>query len=410
MKEANRYSILGIILALLTLGVFSSDNFLSRAIAGLNLAGLPRELRLGIDAGFIKATDCNSRYLNRRCSKGNFAQKVSLLLEHVGAMEDTSLKSLAQNGIFNAHHGYGSLRRKDALEALARLCTFLSSKNLIDLPNEAPVNYSDYKIAEKYAKEFNFMQKRFVVRGYPNGSVGANKRLSNREAVYFVYRLYEAVATEMMANNKQNGLRFVDISLSHPVMQSIKTLTNSGAFDKVMLRPAFDGDSNISQTELSQMLGGIFARAGIKVDEIRVHTIFAGAPDSKQANRRQLAMILEYILASGNSKAQAKNIAEKYSDVSKDSIEYEALARLAAEDIFLGYPDGRFNAGESVTWFETVYAMAKVLANWSNGQQEKPYIEPDRLAQKSDIDSFIALIKAKRAKVRKILEQRPYRR
>lgn len=412
MKAANRYSILGIAFALLTIGVFSSNGFFSIAMAGLNLARLPRELRLGLDSGLITPSQCSARSLRARCTKGEFGRKLGLLINQVGATEDSTLKGLAKLGIFNAFPSKGRLRRKEALEAMSRVCLLLSMKGTIKLPDGSAVNYKDYSIPAKYSSALNYMQKKFVVRGYPNGSLGANKRLTNREAVYFIYRLYEAISADMMANKKNSGIRFVDVSLSHPVMASIKTLTRAGAFDKVMLKPAFDGESNISTKELSEMAEGILARAKSQIDQIRIRTIFAGEPGQEKVNRSQLALVLEYLLGTPASTKESHHEIN-YTDIKKDSVEYEALKKLGGQGIWLGYHSGKFNSSESVTWYETVSAIEKVLKHSQHltSSLEEKETENGRLAQKSDIDSFIALIKAKKARIRQILDRkRTYRR
>lgn len=406
MTEANKYSILGIVVACLAIAVFSGSNFISAAIAGFNLAGLPRELRLGIDTGLISQSECTRQKLNRITSKGSFADRLSIMLEQVGMVELSERKGLESSGIFAAKPENARLSRKDAFAAMARICMHLGDKGLIKLPETKAVNYRDYKIPEKYQGAAAFLQKRFVVRGYPDGSLGAGKSLSNREAVYFIYRLYETIAADMMANQPATGIRFVDISLSHPVMNSIKLLTDAGAFNKILLKPAFDGESHITTSELSDMLEGIFAHSNQTVDQIRLKTIL---PANSFVSRNQLALALEYLLGSSSLSESKTEIV--YRDVKSESPEYAALVKLAAADIRLGYQSNYFRGSERVTWFETVSALADTVKASEAISPAAAKVEPQRLAQKSDIDALIALIKAKKAKVRQILDnKKPYQR
>lgn len=406
MTEANKYSILGIVVACLAIAVFSGSNFISAAIAGFNLAGMPRELRLGIDTGLISQSECTRRQLNRLTSKGSFADRLNIMLEQVGMVELSERKGLESSGIFSAKPENARLSRKEAFAAMARICLHLSDKGLIKLPETKAVNYRDYKIPEKYLGAAAFLQNRFVVRGYPDGSLGAGKSLTNREAVYFIYRLYETIAADMMANQPATGIRFVDISLSHPVMNSIKLLTDAGAFNKILLKPAFDGESHISAGELSDMLEGIFTHSNQTVDQIRLKTIL---PANSLVSRNQLALALEYLLGSSSLSESKTEIA--YSDVKSESPEYAALVKLAAADIRLGYQSNYFRGNEKVTWFEAVSALAGTVKASAAISPATAKVEPQRLAQKSDIDALIALIKAKKAKVRQILEyKRPYQR
>jgi hypothetical protein len=183
-------------------------------------------------------------------------------------------------------------------------------------------------------------------------------------------------------------------------MNAIKNLTISGAFDKIILRPSFDGDSFISVTDISEIINGLFNRAGKEIDQIRLQTILAGSKTGSPANRRQLALILEYILDSfARDRLNANKI--NYKDITIDNPEYESLIKLAGCGLTLGYGDGRFAAADRVTWFEAVSLLNAVIIYAKVVDQ--PSNEPDRLAEKSDIENLKTLLKAKREKIRTIL-------
>ncbi|GAB4269668.1 MAG: hypothetical protein Kow0029_05820 [Candidatus Rifleibacteriota bacterium] len=407
MTEANRYFILGILIAVVSISAVSSNSWLSSAIAGLQLASLPRELRLAIDAGLIEQHECSKAFLNARCSRAEFGRKLGFMIMMTGAQPEVNLKSLAKTGIFKAYPATGKIRRKEAIEAMARACMFLSMKKLINLPEEKAVSYRDYNVPEKYTAAVSYLQKKYIVRGYPDGKLGANRLMTNREAIYFTYRLYEAVAADLMCNSENKGIRFVDIPLNHPIMDSIEKLTQAGAFDKVLLKPSFDGMSNISTLELAEILEGIFNHAEASDDPIRIKTIFSGEPSLKSVSRSQLALVLEYVLSLSESADKDFEGEDFYKDVSKDAVEFEALKKLAANGIWLGYQNKMFCGNEAVTWFEAVTALAKVVER----QLKKTENNPDRLAKKEDMENLIALIKAKKAKIQKILDQkRQYKR
>ncbi len=404
MHKANKYSLSGIGIAFLAIALFCGNNFISAAIASFNLAGLPRELRLGIDAGLISQDQCNRQYLNRNSSRQAFADRLGILLEQVGLIEVSDRKSLEKAGIFSC--AGSTLSRKEAVESMARICLLLAGKEQIKLPEEKAVNYRDFRIAEKYSQAIAFLQKRFVVRGYPDGHLGASKKLSNRESVYFLYRLYETIAAEMMAKQPAAGIRFVDISLNHPVMNSIRTLTQAGAFNKLMLKPAFDGEAHILTRELSEMIEGILENNQQEIDQVRLKTIL---PGNASLTRSQLAMALEYLLTGAELPEPKEKIS--YIDVKADSAEFAALTRLAAAEIRLGYQTNYFRGQEKVTWFEAVSAVATAIKSSLKIAPASKNTQTEKLAQKEDIDALIALIKAKKARVRQILEyKRPYQR
>lgn len=409
MFKANKFTILGIILAFCSFAVLSGDNFISAAIASLQLAGLPRELRLGIESGFIEPGQCSKKALNTPCSALEFGEKLQLLFEQVGIIELADAKELAKSGIFTAKPGKNRINRRETFEILARACIFLAEKGLIKLPASKPKNFRDYKVPQKYIEAAAYMQNRYIARGYPDGSLGVGRNISHKEAVFFIYRLYEAVAADMMSARTESGIRFVDINLSHPVMDSINTLTNAGAFDKLMLKPAFDGEAHLKTAEMSEMLEGIFAKAGKSIDMIRVKSVLP--PASEMVSRKQLALTLEYILDAMENTISPDSQTPVYSDVSSEAPEFTSLRKLAAAGIMLGYHNRLFKGTENVTWFESVTAIAKTIKNAENQSPGSAKSHPERLAQKQDIEALMALIQAKKARVRQILDtKKPYRR
>ncbi|MFZ5949599.1 MAG: hypothetical protein ACOYXC_02755 [Candidatus Rifleibacteriota bacterium] len=401
MSEANRYSIIGIFSAILIFAIFAGNNLIASVFASFSLATIPRELRLGIEAGLIESESCNKKHLNSACTRNSFAEKLSTVIEQIGLAEMSELKALEYAGIMEKSKKK-TFTRKQAIEALLRTTMLLGDKGLIKLSGEKPLNYRDYRVPEKYGKAMAMLQQKFVVRGYPDGMIGAERRLTNREAVFFLYRLYEMAATEMMANRSEKGIRFIDLALNHPVMDSIKILTDAGAFDKIQLKPAFDGDSLVSVNDMTGMIEGIMGRNQQTIDQIRIKTIFAA---ENQVNRGQLALILEYLIPVSELPNSGENL--DYLDVQPSSPEYNALKKLQTLDVMLGYQKN-LRASEKVSWFEAVSAMAKVLSLKADAVAE---VKPDRLAEKSDIEALMAVIKAKKARIRQILDyKKPYSR
>ncbi|MGM0599791.1 MAG: S-layer homology domain-containing protein [Candidatus Rifleibacteriota bacterium] len=407
MKEANRYSIIGILIAFIAVVFLSSTGFLKAALAGWNLNRLPRELRLGIEAGFIDYSECKSANLRKHISRGQFADMTITLLQNLGATENIDRKKISQIGIFNARPSYNSISRKQAIESMSRSCIFLANQNKINLPQDNATNYRDYRVPGKFSQPMSYMQKKYVIRGYPGNTMKAGRRLSIKEAVYFLYRLYEAVSSEMMAKKQAKEICFIDIPLNHPIMGKIRTLTKTGAFDLVSLRPAFDGNSNISIKELKEIISGIFNNFNHKVDKIRLTTIFAD--NERFVKRNELALSLEYLLSLADSSMTKPASRLSYLDVKTDSTEYEALTKLNRYGIQLGYNNGYFKGNQFVNWFETVSALAEVIEKIPGSHKVVTKTKNDRLAQQSDIKELIARIKAKKARIHKILN-RPYKR
>ncbi len=400
MKQANNYFVTGAVLAALTIALLGGNSLIKMVFASNGHGRLPREIRLGCELGLISQQQLKTSTLNRRINSADFSQKLALAMMLLGAQESENARELLNLGVIEGRPGTGGMSRAATLETLARATILLSEKNMISLDAIKANNYRDYRVAEKYTKAIAWLQNKYIVRGYPDGSLGKNRNLSLREAVFFLHRFYEAASSEMMGKRPTEKLSFIDIPLSHPIMQSIENLTQAGAFDKLILRPSFDGNSFVSTSDLIEILNGIFARAGNETDEIRIKTIFADNEPTSFSQRRHLALLLEYIL---DSFAKDRLVAQKteYSDVGMEQPEFESLIKLAGCGLTLGYGNGRFAGNENISWYETVRLLDEVLKFVSI--TAAPEKTTDRLAVKSDIEALKALLRAKKERIHAIL-------
>ncbi|MDD3147192.1 MAG: hypothetical protein PHD82_07820 [Candidatus Riflebacteria bacterium] len=400
MAKNNRYFLLGVFIAAFFLTVIAGNRFFQAVFAGSGMGSLPRELRLGVELGIIGQNKCTTANLKRTILRREFAEKLSTVLDLLG-FSNNDLKQLAAAGIISNAGLQAQMTRKDAVEIMARTAMALKDASMISFPENECQNFKDYRVPEKYRAAVSYLQRKYVVRGLPDGSLGGSRRLSQRDAVFFTYRFYEAVAADLMGSRESQGISFVDIPLSHPIMKSVKNLTAAGAFDKIILRPSFDGDSFISITDMNEILGGIFARSGKEIDLTRMKAIFAQQGASSYATRRQLALLLEYVLDSfAKDRLNAAKIT--YVDISIEKPEFESLVKLAGCGLTMGYGDGRFAGDEAITWFETVSLLNEVIKYAS--LVEQPATVKTRLAVKSDIEDLKTLLRAKREKIRKILK------
>ncbi|MBU1108693.1 MAG: S-layer homology domain-containing protein [Candidatus Riflebacteria bacterium] len=400
MKLANNYFLTGAMLAILLIALFGGNGLLNMVLASGEHGRMPRELRLGCEIGLISPQQLSKASLNRKITSADFAENLAQVMMLLGALESADARELTRAGIVTGRAGSGNISRSTALETLARASIMLAGKDVISLTDGEAVNYRDYRIADKYSRSIAWLQSKYIVRGYPDGTLGKNRSLSKREATFFLYRFYEAVSSEMMGKRPADKLSFIDVPLSHPIMETIENLTQRGAFDKLILRPSFDGDSFVTVSDLTEMLNGIFGRAGKEIDQIQIKTIFTDNQGDSFSRRRHLALALEYVL---DSFARERLVAQKinYRDISIEQPEFEALIKLAGCGLTLGYNDGRFAGNESVTWYEAAKLLNEVLkfASIAAPVEEKK----DRLAVKSDIEAFKALIRAKKEKIHQIL-------
>jgi hypothetical protein len=122
--------------------------------------------------------------------------------------------------------------------------------------------------------------------------------------------------------------------------------------------------------------------------------------------RRQLALVLDYLSNLADLPSTSETVT--YLDVEKDSAEFSALNQLARLEIYLGYKGGYFRGYEKVSWFECVSALSKILKLSKNTGVTQEESSPDRLAQKKDIEDYMAVLKAKQLKIRRILNRKRF--
>ena len=397
MIKADKHTIAGILLAVFCVAVLGGTGILNPIFAN-GLGSAPRELRLGADLGIIEERNCNNRFLKQNVTKRDFATKIATVMSNVGVQE-SKLNDLYNNGIIDSNRINSHITRKEAVEIMCRALLYMSASDIFNMTNNKPINYKDYKIPEKYSKPMGYLQNKFVVRGLQNNYLGSNKKLTQREAVYFLYRLYEAISSDKMTSISNDGLCFIDVSLDNPIMETIKDLTAAGAFDRAILRPSFDGDSYIGQDDLTEVIGGIFDRSGKECDMLRLQTIFS---DKEQfATRKQMALVLELLLDSfAADKVKRADI--DFIDVTKGDAEYIALSKLAGCNINLGYGNKMMSSDENVTWAEAVNLINKTLkfAGITNSVKKVDMSAP---ADKDDFERLKNILIQKKAKIRSIL-------
>lgn len=402
MRKPNNFFLMGVFTAVFMLAIFSGNSFLKSTFASDWRGTLPRELRLGNEIGIIHNDELQSSKLNRSINAGTFSEKMGIVLDLLGASEASTGKDLTKLGILTGKKASATIMRKEALEIFARAAIYLQDKDMLIIPQVTAKNFSDYRIAEKYSHAVAYLQGKFVVRGYPNGSLGAQKRLSNKEAIFLLYRFYEAVSSDLMRKRTNEGINFIDITLNHPLMESIRNLTAAGAFDKIMLKASFDGESYISISDLMDIISGIVSKANQEVDQIRIKTIFADSGSVISAKRRHLALLMEYLLETfAKDRINAEKI--NYADVTIEQPEHEALLKIAGCGIKMGSSHDKFAGEDPISWYETTKMLNEILkyVDLIPVAAEKA----PKLAQKADIENFKALIRAKREKIHQILNR-----
>lgn len=412
MKRFSKSYLSGVFVAVIVVALFAGENLLSSLTASNSVGDLPREIRLSAELGLISHNQSkSSSFLKRSVTGKDFANLTSNIMSMLGH-QNSSVSYLVKSKIISTNQLNSKLTRKDAFEILAHLCIDLSTHFPLQYPNVSAKSYKDYTIPGKFAAQAAYLQNRFIVNGYSAYYLGSSRHLSAREMIYFLYRFYEAVSLDIISSRNSAPISFIDLLNTHPILPAIRNLSAHGAFDTLLLRPAFDGNAFIEDQEIKEMLFGILERKGFTFNTGKVDKLFTSKRINNYTTRKEFSLVLEYLLDTASRTDLSASI--NYKDVSLNSREHSALIKIAGCGIIMGYGDKTFRGKERITRFEVVNVLNKITSIlW------KPYIpnysESERIYKSSftgasdsnvsrdEFLNFIEVLKAKRDKIREIV-------
>ncbi len=197
------------------------------------------------------------------------------------------------------------------------------------------------------------------------------------------------------------------------MLPAIENLLSNGAFDRIILKPSFDGDSYITKQDMSEMVIGIIQRANLGSEE-EFNNIFGEIISGTYATRSDLAIASEYLL-DALTKNKSIEMDINYKDVSPEDREYSALRKIGGScRILLGYGDATLRGKENISWFETTNVFNAAVSfskrqrfytRMTHKSEYKSVFGGDLNAEptRKEIQDFIAVLEAKRDKIREIL-------
>jgi hypothetical protein len=417
MKRLNKSYLSGIIVAVLCVSLFSGNQFIASLTASNGIGQIPRELRLGIELGLLSGREAkSSSFLRRNISNDDFATKLTSIMSMLGH-PNASKSYLYENRILNAHRANASLSRKDSVEILSRLLIDFSLHFPLQQSPIAAKDYNDYKIPGKFANQISYLQNRFIITSYSEKLLGTNRSLSQREAISFIYRLYEAVSMDKIISSGSAFIAFIDLHEGHPVLEIVQNLASHGAFDSIILPPSFDGEGYVNVRTVKSMITAILERKGFTYKDNRINDLLSSENLDRFTTRSELALLLEYFLDTVSRNNLTAEIAFK--DVKENQREYIALIKAEGHGIKLGYSN-MFKGHENVSLTEVVMTLHKAVNSNFKLKKTRSYemytehvsvIEGDlhQPATREDFQNLIKLLEAKRDKIRKIIGpgQRP---
>ncbi len=242
------------------------------------------------------------------------------------------------------------------------------------------------------------------MKGYPDGRLHGERAISRQETVCLLFRLYEHASNALKTRRTEKGISFLDLPFDHPVMDTIRFLERAGGFDQVQLKPCFDGYSIISERQVADIIKGILVKHGREAEQASIDQLLDAENPIQSANRGWFALALKILAEPYLPTTDGHGNGEFYKDVDRSSPQFQAVDFLARKGIYLGYPTGNLHGDEGVTWFEAVGVLNAMLIQFDI---DRPDSEKEESLQKSDLDSFIAILKAKKARIRRILDRPP---
>ncbi|NLI78550.1 MAG: hypothetical protein GX442_19180 [Candidatus Riflebacteria bacterium] len=419
MKEGKHFFLLGCFLAILCGLVTVDPGFLEAVSRKVAQGILPRELRQTVDLGLYNPDHLRRDLLDAPVARAEFGRLLRGFLKMLGAPGGFDAASLAESGIFDPQPPRKALSRKQATEVACRAVIHLADLGLLTLESSRQTGFPDYAPPAKYQPAMAFLTGREVIRGYPDGSLHAARAITTREAIYLLFRLYEAVSAHLGESQGKGTLSFVDLPVDHPMIAKARRLQELGAFDRVKLRASFDGESAVPAADLAEMIAGILDKAGKNAEAASARAALTASSQatrprqarsgSRLACRGDLALLMHPLASGLSGPIPTGPLSRPYVDVPAGAPELPGLTALERYGIYLGYSDGRLAGLEPLSWFEAVGILHAYLERV--GGPASPGMADEVAAQRADFEEFAALIKAKKDRIRGILDRKPrYRR
>ncbi len=404
MKEGKQYFLLGCLMAL-GAGLFLLDPGTLQAVSRQVSLGLQtREVRLTVDLGLYNPDFLGKDFLDAPVSRREFARLLRGFLHMVGAPAGYSQGKLEESGIFTARPPKQALSRKLAGEAVCRALLHLADVGLLTVEGEGPTRFPDYAPPPKYQAAIAYLRRQKVIRGYPDGSFQAARAITTREAISLLYRFYETAAATIGETQARDTAHFVDLPLDHPMVAKLHSLQEAGAFTHVHRGPSFDGNATISLADLQSLFRGLFDKRSLPPPAADLQALLGRQSAANPARRRHLVLLIGHLASAGSSQS-SPTLERPYADVPPGAPEIPGLAALEQVGISLGYADRRLAGDEPLSWFETVGILHAWLERTSTGGSPATAVE--EAATRTDFEEFAALIKAKKERIRGILDRKP---
>jgi hypothetical protein len=410
MRSRTPFYLIGLVTAGVLAAILCDINGLEALSSQSGMRNLPAEVRLANETGIFRLPE-GIRHSLRQQTHGRVLIKLIHDMSRVLGVADPTEPSLVKtSGVITKRVGSGhSLSRRDTIETLARYVQFLRNTGMINWEPVQGAGFPDYQCPEDLKDGISFLQTARIIRGYHNGSISPNRRISLQETIMLVYRTYEQVAILKNAEKRDGKTYFVDLPMDHYMTQRVQFLETIGAFTAASLGYSFDGNRFISRETFTAMVGGIMKQA-FQADRMQeIQATLAGKNPAQPITRGQMVLLMEMVIRVFGAKApQSQRIS--YADVTAGSPLDNSAQVLGEVGIRVGYADFRMAPDEPVTRFEAISLLEAVM---KRVQVFEPVCHQDlqeslqKYPEKHDLNNFVNLIRAKQARIRELLNRKP---
>lgn len=333
------------------------------------------EVEFSQSIGLFDSEHLNGSTLRSNIAEIAFYRGLNLVLTDKGIVDTYNIKNLEETGITSTASPMNSITRQKAAETILRAMMRAQSNGMIDVPNaDTKVAFKDWNPDAKYQNILAYAVKNNIIKGAGGNKFKPDKKLSVKEALIFLRRLYEMEVTP--AKKVDTGINqlllakgeraifiepdlskfFNDISDNNAMSDKLKKLINAGAFDYTQLNHEISLTRSISTQDMALVCKGMLTKTGNQKLISNIDTICSG---QKTVTRDTLAKIGAVMTTTYPHKEF--NIIATYKDVEAGSPTDAALRELSKSGIRMGYADSNFKGAEKVSRFEAFSLLETIV-------------------------------------------------
>lgn len=371
------------------LSVFIASLFLTLPGIQASNSNTHKCIKFARQKGLFDSMDYSRKTLEQPVSEMAFYRALTQILTDLDFLETYNLVKMRKAGIISQAKFGHYIKRDKALTTIFRALIFAANKTQINMGNDNRMlqPFYDWIIPEKYLPALGFALERGIITGTPDGRVMPDKKLSIFETLLLLHRFHKAFYTPHTIKAKQ---------VPGKNTRNFQTLIKAGAFDLTEQPSDILQQNTISKSQISAIIHGILANfnKAAYISELKYY--IAGLAKNQNANRADLTHMASILVRA--LPHQKVGLYSLYKDVKPDSRLARSLEFLSRANIRVGYDNNLLRGNELIKPSEA-FALIREIINKS----DKAALRLKKAATQNDINNLINRIKARKARIRKIL-------